>query len=650
MVAADLNPPVSPRQCRLAWPHLPGLALLFLLTTPPGYALDATDALQTAGRSALIDAASPCSTDRKGWYSLHCTLMETPLQILPSVEVLESELLLRIQAPSELSAFATRLRLGKASLEDSSPRQSLPDHPPEPSADLLERGLRLLLADSVADTADLMDRHLPKHLLLKENAQAELGRLLLTLAQAEAFRQQAFAKLPPSIHAQRWIEGLGSRDSSVFESLDLVAFLPETDAGALAAGMQALVAAVERFRAFALTHREWPALSWEIETKQGSIIIDLSDTDTDRTISRPLLLIDRAGNDRYRFVESAIYPPISVLIDMAGDDEYHASAPATCPSSAIMGYGILWDESGNDRYEGARLSQSAAVMGSSLLFDGSGEDSFLADLQSQAFAIFGAALLINGGQDTDRYHALSQAQGAAGPAGMALLIDGGGNDHYILANDRVVVPSAQLPDRNASLGQGSAFGIRSNSANSGLLGGGVGILFDLSGDDIYRAQVFAQGSGYFHGTGILLDGAGQDDYETAWYGMGAAAHGAIGVLIDRGNADDRYAASHSTSLSAAHDRSLTLFLDAAGNDSYELGGLGLGAAHEESVALFFELAGTDRYRVQESSCRAFGVSLPLPVGATQANSVFQGIFIDADGDDQFPMHCVVTTRDRPRFD
>lgn len=227
-----------------------------------------------------------------------------------------------------------------------------------------------------------------------------------------------------------------------------------------------------------------------------------------------------------------------------------------------------------------------------------------------------------------------------------MLIDTGGNDRYILGNESVVLPSAQLPDRNASLGQGSAFGIRNKPANPGLLGGGIGILFDLSGDDTYRAQVFAQGSGYFHGTGILLDGEGQDVYEAAWYGMGASAHGAIGVLVDRGNGDDRYVATHSTSIGAAHDRSLSLFLDAAGNDSYKLGGLGLGAAHEESIALFFDLDGSDRYHVQESSCRSFGVSLPPAVSPT----TFPGIFIDAGGEDQFPPHCKQATRDRPMFD
>ena len=91
-------------------------------------------------------------------------------------------------------------------------------------------------------------------------------------------------------------------------------------------------------------------------------------------------------------------------------------------------------------------------------------------------------------------------------------------------------------------------------------------------------------------------------------------------------------------------------LDTAGDDNYELGGLGFGAAHEESVALFVDLAGTDRYRLQEASCRAFGVSLPQTPQSPEANSLYPGIFIDAGGDDQFPGHCAAATRDRPLFD
>lgn len=583
-----------------------------------------------ADAPALTNASSPCGTPHEQRFAVFCRLMKDPVCALPVIEQLEQAIRDHAVAPAAMLELLAGYQTGGAPLPPDS-RAAAWEQSLLAAEDPLTHGLQLL--GGRADSPDI-----PNLGALTRSQNQELGRLLLAIALAEQYRASAFAGLPAAMSPERLIAEPVGGGAALLDQADTVQHLFAVDYGALFAGMATLVAATERFRDQLLALPDWPAMEFRFDTPQGPIIVDLNSADNDRTLQRPLLLIDKGGNDRYRFIDSDTRAPISILIDLAGNDAYLSDGKATCPAAAVMGYGILWDEQGNDRYRGTQLAQGAALLGSALLFDGAGTDDFAADLQSQSFALFGSALLFKAGDGQDRYHALSQSQGSAGPGGVAALVDTGGDDQYRLGNEKVIVPSAQLPDRNASLGQGSAFGLRDRPAAPGALGGGIGILFDRAGNDIYRAQVFAQGSGYFHGLGMLLDDGGQDDYQAPWYAMGAAAHGAIGIFIDRGAGDDRHVATHSTSIGAAHDRSLAVFLDNAGNDDYAIGALGLGAAHMESVAHFIDLGGADRYRVAEPACRAFGVSVAHR-NAPDHDGVYPGFFLDAGGDDSFPEQC-----------
>ena len=143
----------------------------------------------------------------------------------------------------------------------------------------------------------------------------------------------------------------------------------------------------------------------------------------------------------------------------------------------------------------------------------------------------------------------------------------GGDDRYHLGNEVLVWPSAQLPDRNASLGQGAGYG---NTAGSGLA-----LLMDAAGDDRYRAQVFAQGAGLRHGLGALLDLGGHNRHQAAWYAMGAAAHQGVGLLWAAGAGGDSYEVSHVTAMGAGHDGAVGLLVDGGGSDRFVLDDLGL---------------------------------------------------------------------------
>jgi hypothetical protein len=74
------------------------------------------------------------------------------------------------------------------------------------------------------------------------------------------------------------------------------------------------------------------------------------------------------------------------------------------------------------------------------------------------------------------------------------------------------------------------------SQGAGVLG--VGVLYDMGGDDVYHAKQLAQGAGFF-GTGVLYDGGGTDEYvmETSGQGSGFFGHG---LCLDSGEGDDSY--------------------------------------------------------------------------------------------------------------
>lgn len=69
--------------------------------------------------------------------------------------------------------------------------------------------------------------------------------------------------------------------------------------------------------------------------------------------------------------------------------------------------------------------------------------------------------------------------------------------------------------------------------------GGVGVLVDAAGDDIYRAKTLAQGAGHVGGAGVLDDLDGDDTYRAVRAAQGAGILGGSGLLHDR-QGDDRY--------------------------------------------------------------------------------------------------------------
>jgi hypothetical protein len=177
---------------------------------------------------------------------------------------------------------------------------------------------------------------------------------------------------------------------------------------------------------------------------------------------------------------------------------------------------------------------------------------------------------------------LFAGQGLGLFGGAGILIDKAGNDLYQLGG---LEPDFRDPENaSQSYGQGFGLGVRPDKENLGVPGG-IGMLIDKAGDDIYLADYFAQGASYYYGLGILDDRAGNDQYISGRYSQGAGIHSSIGVLIDR-KGNDFYYSSTSAGQGMGHDFGVGFFEDDAGDNQIQGGSLTQGASTLGSVGIF----------------------------------------------------------------
>jgi hypothetical protein len=339
----------------------------------------------------------------------------------------------------------------------------------------------------------------------------------------------------------------------------------------------------------------------------ASLIIDLGGDD---------LYINNAGAPVYEIHKravSGIRHPTAVILDFDGDDRY-MSPKFGAVASGFFGLGLILDMAGNDFYAGGRLSLGASFFGMGYLMDMAGNDTYVCSEGGQGCAFFGAACLFDGKGD-DLYQGAKFVQGFGGPMGLGLLHDLRGKDRYRAGWKHGSSYGTKRIYRACS--QGVGWGFRKHAA------GGIGILLDSGGDDVYEAGNFSQGTGYFLGLGVLRDNAGHDVYRGSRYCQGAAAHQAAGALLDF-NGNDVYWGKIAANQGAAWDLSVACLVDYTGNDCYKAGDLSLGAGAQNGMGLFFDGEGDDRY---ESPARSLGFSGDLSYGGGR-NSGNMGIFLD----------------------
>ena len=334
------------------------------------------------------------------------------------------------------------------------------------------------------------------------------------------------------------------------------------------------------------------------------------------------VIIDPGGNDIYRCRAGGaigeIGYPYSVVIDLEGDDFYMNREKAVNQGAGFLGIGILIDLAGNDTYRSSNYSHGAGLFGIGLLYDQAGEDDYRGGYFCQGAGNVGVGMLLDNGNGDDRYLSQIWAQGFGSVFGYGLLRDAGGDDIYRTGGKYLHAPL--LPNDYQSFSHGFGMGWRPRA------GGGIGVLYDIDGNDFYEGEVFCEGASYWYSLGMLVDGGGNDSYSAAQYAQGAGIHLSVGALWDK-DGDDQYHSRNGVVGGTAHDLSVGMLIEEKGNDNYIVSG-GYGVALTNSFALFIDKLGNDMYSTWED----------ISFGSVRWGRGFAGcgIFMDLEGRDIYP--------------
>ncbi len=354
------------------------------------------------------------------------------------------------------------------------------------------------------------------------------------------------------------------------------------------------------------------------ETNFGSLVIGSRGEDKYEKIP---FIIDPGGNDKYIDCAGSIglidsTSGVGFILDLSGDDLY-SSDEIVSIASGLFGAALIYDFSGDDIYRSTHYSIGCGYLGFGMLKDFSGDDVYRGGIFSLGAGNFGIGILsdIKG---NDFYYTYCYGEGFGSTKGFGLLSDMEGSDIYYAGGEYFDTPLNA--NSYNSLSQGFAMGVRPDYA------GGIGFLYDRSGNDFYNADVYAQGTSYWCSAGFLIDEDGQDRYLATEYAQGAGIHLSYGYLADlKGN--DHYFSAMGPSLGEGHDLGCGILIDSSGDDWYSVSG-GMGVGLTNSFGLFADLSGSDVYNITEK----FGI------GDANYSRGFSGLgfFFDLMGKDFYP--------------
>jgi hypothetical protein len=340
-----------------------------------------------------------------------------------------------------------------------------------------------------------------------------------------------------------------------------------------------------------------------IHTPAGTIVIGGNQDNTYQLdqMGDVAAVIDLGGNDTYMEGTVGTYRPVLVVMDLGGNDAYRGSKPGI-QGAAILGISMLVDAAGDDVYQARDIAQGTALGGVGMLIDCAGKDRYVGVRRVQGTAVGGLGLLIDRA-GTDDYHAALWAQGVGGPLGFGMLDDVGGNDHYYCGG---MWRNSYYPETPGyeGWGQGVGGGIRQ------VASGGIGVIFDGAGDDVYEFDYLSHGGGYWCGLGFARDFGGNDQRlicraaydgsprtQTSFqrFGCGWGCHYSLGFLLDDAGDDVYEGTIMGTGM--AWDCSFGALLDFAGNDQYKAtGGLTQGTGAQMGFGILFDYRGEDVYQ------------------------------------------------------
>jgi len=320
----------------------------------------------------------------------------------------------------------------------------------------------------------------------------------------------------------------------------------------------------------------------------------------------PGLIVDLGGDDEYYLsYDKEKKIASSIIIDLGGDDLYKTEDEFVF-ASGFFGVSFLIDSWGEDLYMAQNFSLGSGLFGVGVLVDEQGNDKYLGDTFTQGAGSFGLGVLSDS-KGNDEYSASLFAQGFGFVAGFGALVDSTGNDSYFAGGKYKDI-------------------LRYEDHYGPHLSGGIGILCDGGGNDVYNSDIFGQGSSYWFGLGGLVDQSGNDKYLSYQYAQGAGIHLSLGVLIDR-SGDDVYI-SKGVSQGCGHDLAFGLLLDQEGDDSYSAYDLCQGAGSANGIGMIIDESGEDGYLVKRTH-NTQGYGNPR----REYGSI--GLFLDLSGEDRY---------------
>lgn len=338
-----------------------------------------------------------------------------------------------------------------------------------------------------------------------------------------------------------------------------------------------------------------------IDTPAGAIIVGgkgQNTYDLDKMLD-VAAVIDLGGNDVYN--EGTVGPrrPVLLLIDLSGNDAYRGAKPGI-QGGAVLGVSMLLDLEGDDTYQAREVAQGSVLAGVGVLVDYAGNDRYVGLRRMQGQALGGIGLLVDRAGNDD-YRAALWAQGMGAPLGFGLLDDLDGDDHYYCGG--MWKDSYDETPGLEGWGQGVGAGLRQ------VANGGIGVILDGGGDDLYEFDYLAHGGGYWCGVGFARDFGGNDqrlvtrksfkggprtESHFQRFGTGWGCHYAMGFLFD--DAGDDVYDGRIMSTGMAWDCSMGVLCDFAGNDVYKTtGGLTQGTGAQMGFAILFDYNGDDVY-------------------------------------------------------
>ncbi len=496
--------------------------------------------------------------------------------------------------------------------------------------------------------------------VLPDGVSPILGQLVLNLIEARRWVDLAFRKVDGNDRLT-----VATRLNIGEEMIDAVDYCPAFDDVARSwdeaslwyaaqISVDALDLARIKLQAWKNQRTDPPAeFAFEWETPWGWIRVLSHDTHSAVPGDNALLIVSLAGDNKYTGAVAGANPtcPLSLLLDLEGADVYESDAPAQ--GAGLTGVGILLDAAGDDTYAGQRYAQGVGQFGFGLLADFSGNDKYDLHYSGQGCGYFGVGLLFDVTGD-DTYDIWCDGQGLGGVNGVGVLADRTGNDRFVAERKHSITgrPSYHSPglDVGVSNVQGCGMGRRGDGSDGHSWAGGLGALLDGDGNDYYSAGNWCLGTGYWFGIGVLHDRGGNDEYHGVAYSQGTGAHFCIGVCIDEAGDDQHLAEENShSSLAWAHDFTIGILLNAAGDDLYKVDGSGMSYSVNRSISMLLDLDGSDRYEIdltrreKDKAGLHPGFAMNAEtfrardgVGTYFADTTSLGLFLDVGGEDVYP--------------